>query len=67
MALKHYIIVQSLNVDIITMNPFVPLSTIEILLSIVHYLVMISFVFMIGQITWIFISIYREKSNDQSE
>ncbi len=45
------------------MNQFV---SNELLLSIVHYIVIISFIMMISQISWILFSIYREKQNDQS-
>lgn len=45
------------------MSQFVSLSTIEILLSILHYIVVISFVIMISQITWTLFKIYREKTN----
>ena len=43
------------------MNQFISLPAIEILLSIVHYIVIISLVIMIGQITWTLLSIHREK------
>jgi len=45
------------------MNQSVSLPIIEILLSIVQYIVVISFVIMIGQITWTLFTIYREKLN----
>jgi len=45
------------------MSQFESLSIIEVLLSIVHYIVIISFIIMIGQIIWTLFSIYREKQN----
>jgi hypothetical protein len=41
----------------------VSLPIIEILLSLVQYIVVISFVIMISQITWTLFTIYREKLN----
>ena len=46
------------------MSQIISLSIIEILLSIVHYIVVISLVIMISQITWTLFLIYREKQND---
>jgi hypothetical protein len=45
------------------MNQFGSLSSIEILLSIVHYIVIISFIILISQIIWTLFSIYKEKQN----
>jgi hypothetical protein len=45
------------------MNQSVSLPIIEILLSIVQYIVVISFVIMISQIIWTLFTIYREKLN----
>jgi hypothetical protein len=48
------------------MNQLTSLFTIEVLLSIVHYIVIISFITMIGQISWIIFSTHREKPNINS-
>jgi hypothetical protein len=45
------------------MSQVVSLSTLEILLTIVHYTVVISFLIMIGQIIWTLFSVYREKES----
>jgi hypothetical protein len=77
MALKHDVILHSLIVkSTLTCclynhpsSQLTSLTMIEILLSIVHYIVIISLVIMVGQIIWTFFSIYREnqKSTIESE
>lgn len=47
------------------MNQFVSLPTIELLLSFVHYTVIVSSLTMLCQILWTFFSIYREKQSKE--
>ena len=52
-------------VKLILMHPFVSLSTVEVLLSCVHYTVIVSSLTMLCQILWTFFSIYRDKQSKE--